>query len=115
MASRKETTQLVTSFTIPRDDFLGKVVSKRNLKKKDYIVLLFLLTQLDGWNSMRRMIEGNRSADPLNFKNLHIGNMSLALGLEKSEIRASLKTLKHEGLIEEGTSSTVSKGYRLTF
>lgn len=115
MASRNETVQLVTSFSIPREEFLGKVVANQNLKRRDYVVLVFLLTQLEGWNSLKRMIGSSTTLDPKNYRKLDIKNTAVVLGMEKSDIRQSLKVLKDEGIIEEGSSVTVKKGYRFTF
>lgn len=115
MSARKETTQLVSSFTVPREEFLGKVVGNRNLKKHDYIVLMFLLTQLDGWNSTKRMLNSVGTLDPQNFRKIDVGNASNTLGLRKSDIRLSISKLEKEGILEMGSSPTVKRGYRFTF
>lgn len=115
MATRSEISQLTTTISIPREEFLAKIVQNRSLKKKDYIVLLFLLTQLEGWNSMQRKLRDNRTLDPLNFKRINIADVSTNLYLSKEEVRASIRRLLDQGILERGSSAIVSKGYRFTF
>lgn len=115
MATRTEVSQLVTSISIPREEFLAKIVQNRSLKKNDYVVLLFLLTQLEGWNSMQRKLKDNRTLDPLNYRKISVSDVSANLYLPKEEVRRSIRRLMEEGILERGSSAIVSKGYRFTF
>lgn len=115
MGSRNETTQLVTSFSVPREDFLSMVAMNPKLNRKDFAVVCFLLTQLEGWNEMRRTLGNNKTTDPMNFRKIHVGNMATLLQLSKEDVRESIRKLVKLGILSEGSSVTVKRGYRFTF
>ena len=115
MATKLELSQQTTSFSVPRTSFIQNVVMNTHLSKTDYRVLCLLLTELDGWNKYERAIKSTTTPDPLNFQKLNLGNIALTLGLEKSDVKKSVKKLLYEGILEEGSSGVVKDGYRFTF
>ena len=92
-------------------DSLLNIASDDMLSKKAYKVLLCLFTELDGWApSVTRYTK-----DPLNFKKIDIKAISRVLGIDKKEIKKSVRNLIESGIIECGDSDTIKDGYRFTF
>lgn len=110
MANNRCTYQQVTNVSINKDSLLN-IASDDMLSKKDYKVLLCLFTELDGWApSVTRYTK-----DPLNFKKIDIKAISQVLGIDKKEIKKSIRTLIEARIIECGDSDTLKDGYRFTF
>jgi predicted transcriptional regulator len=95
----KNTFQYKSTISVNRDNFIEVVVLNRNLKKKDYRVLLQLLTHLDS----------------MTYKDISKKNIADMLDMSKSDVSDAIETLVYENIIEKGSSASVSGGYRLLF
>lgn len=98
MAS-KSTFQNIESFTVNREGFYNKVVLNEELSKKDIRVLLHLMLHLDGKA----------------FKSVSEKNIGKELGYKKNEVLQCIHNLIVYDVIEEGSTGSVSDGYRLCF
>lgn len=110
MANNRCTYQQVTNVSINKDSLLN-IAADYELSKKDYKVLLCLFTELDGWAPSTTRY----TKDPLNFKKIDIKAISQVLGIDKKEIKKSVRNLIEAEIIECGDSDTVKDGYRFTF
>lgn len=110
MANNKFTYQQVSNVSINKTKLLD-IAANLDFNERDLRVVLTLFTELSGWRDSG--VRGK--ADPLNFKRIDAEAMSDVLGIKKKEFKKSLKRLIEHGIIEEGESDTVSKGYRFTF
>lgn len=110
MANNKFTYQQVSNVSINKTKLLD-IATNLDFNERDLRVVLTLFTELSGWGDSG--VRGK--VDPLNFKRIDSEAMSDVLGIKKKEFKKSLKRLIEYGIIEEGESDTVSKGYRFTF
>lgn len=99
------------SFSVPREPFINYIVTNKDLNKKDIRVALLLLTELTGFNPGL----ANRREDPKIFRKISPKAIAKQLDMTKEEVKDSISTLTKQGIIEEGSSSAVEKGYRFTF
>jgi len=99
MSTRRHTFQYKETISINRDLFLNVVVRNDNLNKKALRVLLHLLTYLDATT----------------YKEVSKKQLALDLDLNKSDVSDAIETLMYEGIICEGSSPHISKGYKLLF
>lgn len=76
-----------------------RLIAKAPLKKKDYKVLLFLMSHLDS----------------LTYKRVDKKPIAEELGMDKDDVEQSLENLVHAGLLIEGESGMVRKGYKFDF
>ena len=97
--ARKNTFQYTETISLNREKFLNVVVRNPYLSKKDLRVCLHLLTHLDS----------------MVFKDISKKQIAKDLGLSKSEVNDAINNLLMEDIIEDGSSSTVSNGYKLKF
>ena len=91
--------------TIPRDEFLLKLVYSEELGKKELRVALLLLTEL----------EGNTAKDPSNFRRIDPKHIAIDLGLKKKDVQEIIDRLVELEILEEGEGASVKHGYRFTF
>ncbi len=110
MANNKFTYQQVSNVSINKTKLLD-IAANLDFNERDLRVILTLFTELSGWRDSG--VRGKE--DPLNFKRIDAEAMSDVIGIKKKEFKKSLKRLIEHGIIEEGESDTVSKGYRFTF
>jgi hypothetical protein len=110
MANNRCTYQQEHTVSIRRDKLI-EIATNEELSKKDYKVLLMLLTQLNGWC----MPPSGKGKDPMNYMKLDMESIANTLGLKKKEVKASIENIMDEYLIETGDSDTVINGYRFTF
>lgn len=111
MGERRDIAQHLYTISIPRDVFVQMVVCNQTLSKKDYRVLLFLLTKLNGFDRTR----GARRGDPGGYIKVSPKAVAEALFMDKEDIKKSLKHLEEEEIIERGSSDICDDGYRFTF
>lgn len=109
MATNASIYQQARTVSIPRDEFLDRVIENENLSKTDLRVLLLLLTHLNGWS------QRPRQQDPLNFTKIDPEEMANTLGLTKKKVNESIGHLVDEDIIEKGRTSAMKNGYRFTF
>jgi len=95
----KHTFQYKTTISINRETFISVVVDNPNLKRKDYRVLLQLLTHLDS----------------MTYKEISKKNISDVLIMSKADVTDSINNLIDEGIIKRGSSDSVKGGYKLCF
>lgn len=95
----KNTFQYKTTISINRENFISVVVDNPNLKRKDYRVLLQLLTHLDS----------------MTYKEISKKNISDVLIMSKADVTDSINNLIEEGIIKRGSSDSVKGGYKLCF
>ena len=114
MAERTDVFQWKHTISIPRESFMKKVVTNESVYANDLRVLIFLLTELDGWNATRGY-KKSESQDPLNYKAVNIKRIAKTLNMDKKDVKSSLKNLVYEGILEKGDSRSVEDGYRFTF
>jgi DNA-binding MarR family transcriptional regulator len=109
---RGDVFQYKTVFSVPREGFLDKVIyNLHDFNKKDYKVLMFLLSVLNGWNGNKN--KGNDGED--RYITLDFSKIGENLDLDKGDVKKSVKTLCDCGIIEKGSNSVSSKAYRFTF
>ena len=97
--ARKNTFQYIETISIHREKFLNFVVRNEDLSKKDLRVCLHLLTHLDATT----------------YKDISKKQIAIDLNLSKKDVSAAIEHLLIEGIIEVGSSATVSNGYMLLF
>lgn len=97
--ARKNTFQYTETISVHREKFLDFVVRNEELSKKDLRVCLHLLTHLDA----------------MVFKDVSKKQIAEDLNMSKKDVSSSIENLLIEGIIEIGSSATVSNGYRLLF
>lgn len=95
----KNTFQYKTTISVNRERFIDVVVTNSDLKKKDYRVLLHLMTHLDS----------------MTYKEISKKNIADVLEMSKSDVSEALNNLMINGIIEKGSSASVSGGYCLLF
>ena len=91
---------------------LKSIAKEPDMMEYDYRVFLCLLSELNGWEYPEN---SKNITDPLNYKRIDKEAISEFLGIKKKEVKKSIETLMDCGLLEEGSSDTVTKGYRFTF
>ena len=97
--ARRNTFQYTETTSVNRERFLDIVVRNNNLSKKDLRVCLHLLTHLDS----------------MVYKDISKKQIATDLSLSKKDVAESIEHLIFEGIIDEGSSATVSNGYKLLF
>ena len=95
----KNTFQYKTTISVNRERFIDVVVRNNELKKKDYRVLLHLMTHLDS----------------MTYKEISKKNIADILEMSKSDVNEALENLMIQGIIERGSSASVNGGYCLLF
>lgn len=111
MAQHGYVYQQVNNVSIPKNGLVQYVIQNEELNKKDLRVCLMLLTELNGW------VDSNtgRQVDPQNFKKIDSEEIAETLGYSNSDVKACLKKLRREGIIERGNNQSVKNGYRFRF
>ena len=111
MAQHGYVYQQVNNVSIPKNGLIEFIIQNDELNKKDLRVCLMLLTELNGW------VESStgRQVDPQNFKKIDSEEIAETLGYSTSDVKASLKKLRREGIIERGNTQSVKNGYRFRF
>ena len=97
--------------TVPRDEFLLKLVYSEELSKKELRVALLLLTELEGLKPKDR----NTAKDPSNFRRIDPKHIAIDLGLKKKDVQEIIDRLVELEIQEEGEGASVKHGYRFTF
>jgi len=113
MANNKSTYQQTYTVSVPKKELLEYVVYNQELSKKDYKVFLMLLTELNGYSSVR----GNRGydKDPMLFTKIDSEQIAEQLNMDNSDVKKSIKKLVSEGILEKGNTANMKNGYRFTF
>ena len=114
MAVNRNTYQQVHTVSFNRQAIVDNIILNEDLDKKDLRVFLLLLTTLDGF-SYPPNVDPDKVKDPLNFKYVDFDWMSDTLSIKRKEVKKSVEHLVAEGIIEEGSSDTIKRGYRFTF
>lgn len=105
----------VYTVSVPKKE-LTELACNKDLSKKDLRVCLLLFTKLDGYKIGDKVTLGDgRLKDPMNYNRIDIESIAETLGLKKKEVKASIETLIEQGIIEEGSTTTIKNGYRFTF
>ena len=112
MSNHRSTYQQQETVSIKRSKMI-ELASDTEYSKKDYKVLLILLSQLDGYTVPLKVTQNHK--DPLNFKILDIEKMADTLSMSKKEVKKSIEKLHDDGIIEKGSNDTIKNGYRFTF
>lgn len=99
------------SFSVPREPFRNLIILNDSLSKKDLKVALLLLTELTGFNPGATA----RREDPGVYKKVSPKAIAKELDISKEDVKRSLDVLLKQGIIEEGSTPAVEKGYRFTF
>ena len=102
--------QQKTCFSVPRNDFLRKIVYNEELGKKDLRVAMLLLAHLEGCKPESK----DTRRDMENFQKVNPKKIALELGMSESNVIKSLQHLVNEGILEKGASDVVKNGYRFT-
>lgn len=98
MAGRR-TYQYIEVFSVNREQFLETVVRNKELSKKDLRVIMHLITFLDSTT----------------YKEISTKQIARDLDISKKDVENSLESLMFEGIIDEGSTSHTSNGYKLLF
>ena len=115
MAAKKQVVQNQESISLYRESFYRRVVLNKGIELLEYRVLMLLMTELDGFADWERLMSPRPYNDPRNFRKISKGAIANSLGIEKSEVKKALSGLIEKHLVEKGSSSTCTNGYRLTF
>lgn len=111
MANSRNVYQQKTTVSIPKEGLLEKVIYRSSLKKKDLKLILFLLTELDGWSAP---LNGRYVEDPSNFRHLNCKKIAKNLEMDIKDVEDSLEKFVNLGIIEKGQSKS-TRGFRFTF
>ena len=114
MAERTDVFQWKHTISIPRESFIKRVVTNDDLGYNDLRVCMFLLTELDGWN-ISHPLKKSASPDPQNYKAINLKQIAKTLDMDKKEVKASIRNLLDEEILEKGSSRSIEDGYRFTF
>ena len=114
MANNRNTYQQLTNVSINKKKLL-EIASNEALDETDLRVLLCLFTELNGWSPTDPYAPGRPAVDPLNFSIIDINEIANTLDIKKKKVKRSIKNLFDLCIIEDGSSQTVSHGYRFTF
>jgi hypothetical protein len=110
MAASRNVYQQKTVVSVPKQELMENVVLNTNLGKKELRIVLFLLTELDGWSEPI-----NGGSDPKNFKVIDFKRIAKTLDMDTKDVKKSIKSLVHEWIIEQGNSNSGTDGYRFRF
>lgn len=111
VANTRCTYQQKETVSIPKKELLEWVVYNSELGKKDLRIILFLLTELDGWQEPKK---GNYN-DPKNFRIIEIETIADTLDMSVKNVRKTIENLLDFGILEKGDSNSGTNGYRFTF
>ena len=111
MANNRCTYQQQNNVSIPKKALVDYIATNASLSKKDLRVALVLFTELDGWCEPEKSI----GVDPKNFKKIDVEKIAEVLDMKEKDVKASIKLLENELIIERGSSNVTNKGYRFTF
>ena len=109
-----DVTQYKENVHIPKESF-RYIIMNNNLSKKELRVMCYLLTTLNGYNSLRRLGTSRENDDPRNYTKVDISVLARELNYEKDEIKDILESLCDRGILEKGSSAICKKGYRFGF
>ena len=110
-----DVTQYKENVHIPKDEFRYMIMNNGSLSKRDLRVMCYLLTVINGFNTVRRIGTAREGQDPRNYTAIDTKVIARELEYSKSEIKESLQELCDRGLLEKGSSPVCKKGYRFTF
>ena len=97
--SKRHTFQYKETISINREKFLDVLVRNENLNKKELRTILHLLTFLDS----------------MTYKEVSKKQIALDLNINKSDVSDAIESLLYEGIICEGSSPHIDRGYKLLF
>lgn len=100
---------------IPKDQLQNILVHNEDMTKLELRVFIYLLTDLDGFNTERRELTNRSYSDPLNYKAISMKLLAKELNSEKKLVKSAVEGLLLRGIIEKGDSQTIQDGYRFTF
>jgi hypothetical protein len=112
MANSRCVYQQKDTVSIPKNELLEWVVYNDKLGKKDLRIVLFLLTELNGW---KPSFYRNNTPDPLNYKIIEKKRIADTLNMDVKDVKKSINTLVEVGILERGDSNSGKNGYRFTF
>lgn len=111
MANNRNVYQQLYTVSVPKNELLDYIVYNQELNKKDYKIILMLLTELNGYS----VSSNSKSDDPKNFTKIDTEQISSKLCIKESIVKKSIKKLIKEGIIEKGSTTNMKNGYRFTF
>ena len=109
-----DVTQYKENVHIPKESF-RYIIMNNNLSKKELRVMCYLLTTLNGYNSLRRLGTSRENDDPRNYTKVDISVLARELEYSKEEVKDTLESLCDRGILEKGSSAVCKKGYRFGF
>ena len=118
MSQYRNIYQMQNTISINRKGLINNIIEDEELSKNDLRVFLTLLTRLEGWSlpeDVSITTKAQKYKDPKNFSNIDTKQIAKLLNIKRKKVEASIEFLLDKGIIEEGDSNTVSKGYRFTF
>lgn len=95
--------------SVPRETF--KLIAEENYSKNELRVFLMLLTELSGYKKEDSFDVG-KNKDPMNFKIIDTESIADFLDIKEKDVKKAIKRFVADEVIEKGSSSAVSKGYR---
>lgn len=111
----RDITQYTTVVHIPKEELRQFLIRNDDLSKSALKVFMYLLTDLNGFNTTAREESKKQYTDPFNFKNLDMKMLADELNMEKKKVKKAVIELEAAGIIERGDGITVKNGYRFTF
>ena len=106
--------QQQNTFSVPRKQFVQRIVKEKDFSKKELRVVLLLLSSLNGYRPPESSYRGDKK-DPANYKSINKKQIAKKLDMTKWDVESAIDKLLDYGIIEEGTNDTSKKGYRFTF
>lgn len=109
-----DVTQYKEVFHVPKENFRNIIVLE-DLSLEELRVFCYLLTDLPGFNTIRRINTGKEYVDPCNFRKVDAEVVATELGYSEKKVKKAIKKLVELSLLEKGNGPSVKGGYRFTF
>ena len=88
-----DVTQYKENVHIPKESF-RYIIMNNNLSKKELRVMCYLLTTLNGYNSLRRLGTSRENDDPRNYTKVDVSVLARELEYSKEEVKLLIEGLK---------------------
>lgn len=109
-----DVTQYKETFTVPKEAFRSLIINNE-LELHEMRVLCYLLTDIPGFNTGRRISNNREFTDPLNFRRIDPEVIAEELGYSEKKVKKAIKRLRELYIIEKGDGPSIKGGFRFTF
>lgn len=109
-----DVTQYKEVFHVPKEPFRDIIVMQ-DFTLVELRVFCYLLTDLPGFNTGRRISKTTEFVDPMNFRRIDASVIAEELGYSEKKVKKAIKRLRELYIIEKGDGPAIKGGYRFTF